>query len=298
MISKFAKNVLPVSIIDILKTVRARYQAAEKTRVERIFSAATTFPPYLDSASLKTLAKAYPHRISPEYDPRTLEQRGATRAAHLLSLAAAGNAKDFLELGCWDGMVSCALSRNAVNATAIDSRDTGFDPRAARQGVKLLTMDAMNLQFPDESFDFVFSYDAFEHFSSPEDVMNEAVRVLRKGGYIYLEFGPLYHSPFGQHIYRALSLPYCQCLFPKEVLAEYAADAKVEFTDMNEWPVSKFRGLWRKYSSTLQKISYHEQIDLNYLDLIRSNPSCFKSKSGDFDDFIVSNISVLFKKIA
>ena len=75
-------------------------------------------------------------------------------------------------------------------------------------------MDAANMQFEDETFDFVFSYDAFEHFASPENVLLEAIRVVRKRGYIYLEFGPLYYSPYGEHAYRSITVPYCQFLFP------------------------------------------------------------------------------------
>ena len=36
-------------------------------------------------------------------------------------------------------------------------------------------MDASNLKFEDESFDFVFSYDSFEHFENAEQVLNEAI---------------------------------------------------------------------------------------------------------------------------
>ena len=39
-------------------------------------------------------------------------------------------------------------------------------------------MDAAKLQFKDESFDFVFSYDTFEHFAKPELVLQEAMEKL------------------------------------------------------------------------------------------------------------------------
>jgi SAM-dependent methyltransferase len=47
-------------------------------------------------------------------------------------------------------------------------------------------MDARSLEFPDESFDFVFSLSSIEHFGKPAEIMRSAKemgRVLRPGGH-------------------------------------------------------------------------------------------------------------------
>ena len=136
-----------------------------------------------------------------------------------------------------------------------------------------LLMDAANLEFANESFDFVFSFDAFEHFKEPESVLKEAVRVLRKGGYIYLFFGPLYMSPMGLHAYRSITVPYCQFFFPKELLEEYAdtngLDA-INFSQINYWALEDYRNLWKKYSNILEIIRYHE-IPNVYVDAVEEN---------------------------
>jgi ubiquinone/menaquinone biosynthesis C-methylase UbiE len=196
-------------------------------------------------------------------------------------------------------MVSCFLSRRGKQATAIDKRQDGFDGRAFHEGVTLLQMDATGLQFNDETFDVVFSYDAFEHFDSPEGVLREAIRVTRNRGYIYLEFGPLYYSPYGQHAYRSITVPYCQFLFLRDVISDFLNRQRlspIDFSHVNGWSLAQYRELWGRYSSVLRRIKYHEIPELSHLHLIRSYPSCFRSTSEFFENFIISGIRVLFQK--
>jgi len=47
---------------------------------------------------------------------------------------------------------------------------------------KLLIMDAQKLQFPDEFFDFVFSFHALEHIADPRLALKEMNRVLKHQG--------------------------------------------------------------------------------------------------------------------
>src|SRR5438093_2947590 len=48
--------------------------------------------------------------------------------------------------------------------------------------VRLLQMDATRMDFPPGSFDFVYSYDVFEHFPDPAAVLAQIRSVLRPGG--------------------------------------------------------------------------------------------------------------------
>lgn len=299
-IKSLIKRVLPQSVVNTLRFLLLHLpRTLEKLRTQRIFVAATDAPSYLDISALETLQIKYPPPPEYGYDAHTIEHRGIERATQILRFPGAQKAHSFLELGCWDGMVSCCLCRKGKKATAIDNRDAGFDKRASREGVSLLQMDAADLRFEDESFDFVFSYDAFEHFVSPEDVLREAIRVVRKGGYIYLEFGPLYYSSFGEHAYRSITVPYCQFLFHKNLINDFATQKglnPIDFSHVNGWSLESYRELWSKYSHVLKRVRYHENLDLSHLSLISTYPSCFKSKSNYFENFIVASISVLFQK--
>ncbi|NMB55468.1 MAG: class I SAM-dependent methyltransferase [Leptolinea sp.] len=271
----------------------------EKKRTQRVFSLAMDTPSYLDINNLEDLLTQYPYPPKYGYDMKSVEARGKERASRILRLPGAGKAQSFLELACWDGMVSGFISQKGKISTAIDNRDTGFDKRAANMGVSLLQMDAAKLLFDDSSFDFVFSFDAFEHFASPESVIREAIRVVRKGGSIYLEFGPLYYSPYGEHAYNSIPVPYCQFLFQKDQINNFTIQKGLEAIDFNEkngWSLEDYRNLWEKYSSVIKCVRYHETLDLSHLYLINKYSSCFKSKTNYFDNLITSRISVLFQK--
>jgi len=299
-IRTFVKELVPRFIVRGVRNAQTTLRRTRLPDTRTVFSGAGTTPAYLGLSELETLQKKYSFLPEYGYDFRSLETRGMLRAKEVLRLTMASTATTFLELGCWDAMVSCCLQREGKQATAIDINDNGFSGQAEREGVRLLRMDAGHLQLPEGSFDCVFSYDAFEHFCDPEAVIQNALKVLKKQGHLFLSFGPLYWSPFGQHAYRTITVPYCQHLFPRSVLNEYAS-AKglepIEFGHVNGWSIIQYRNLWKKYASSLKSVRYSETLNLAHLDLIRTYPACFRSKTNYFDDVIVESITAVFEKV-
>lgn len=168
-----------------------------------------------------------------------------------------------------------------------------------KEGVTFSVMDAARLEFPDGSFDCVFSFNAFEHFSDPAAVLTQAVRVLRPGGFVLLGFGPLYQAPYGLHAYRSIPIPYCQFLFTRQDLQSYCEDKgleSIDFDDVNGWRVGQYRDLWASQERVLRPVVYNEGHDLSGLALIEQYPSCFRSKTDDFESLIVTDIEALFQK--
>jgi len=285
----------------ILKRLVKALTHLKISRARRIFEKAPENPEWLELPMLKTLQKKYPHPKEYGYEPKTMEVRGKSRAERILFLLSKieQNSTTFLELGCFDGMVSYALKLMWKNTTAIDINSDYFENVALDAGVEFRQMDAAHLRFEDESFDCVFSFNAFEHFKNPELVLREAIRVVRTGGCIYLDFGPLYMSPTGLHAYRSITVPYCQILFPMDALERFVKDnglRAIHKEELNGYLLENYREIWEKYSYILKKIFYEERVDISHLDLILKYPSCFKSKSKNFDNFIVSSIEVLFRK--
>lgn len=86
-----------------------------------------------------------------------------------------------LVVGCGSGLEAAILAeRLRAKVVGIDIEDR-FDERA-RQLADLQTGDAMNLDFADATFDFVFSYHALEHIENPLRALREMRRALRAGG--------------------------------------------------------------------------------------------------------------------
>jgi SAM-dependent methyltransferase len=100
-----------------------------------------------------------------------------------------GDGRAFLEVGCHWGRWCIAAARQGY-------RPTGIDPsleailaarRVARQlgaEVEYVVADGRRLPFADGSFDVVFSYSVFQHFSRDDAVaaFRELGRVLKPGG--------------------------------------------------------------------------------------------------------------------
>jgi ubiquinone/menaquinone biosynthesis C-methylase UbiE len=297
LIRRIVKKYFSKKLINIF---RNNLNIFKVKNTRKFFNNSDAIPGFLEKSDLERLQKKYPFPPEYGYDKNSLEARGIKRAKEIFKLQGAKRSHSFLEIGCWDGMVGCILCRNYKNVTAIDKLSEGLDERATNEGVKFHQMDAENLLFENETFDFVFSYDSFEHFSKPEKVLAEAIRVVKKGGYIFLSFGPLYYSPLGEHAYRSITVPYCQILFPKDMLNNFAEQTgleQIDFNHVNGWSFDDYEYLWTKYNKNLRVLKYDKFYNLEYLDLIKNYPSCFRDKSVTFNNFIVSSIDILFKKI-
>lgn len=302
-IKAFLKKIMTETVVHKLWII---YTRLKTLKAKRIFDSAQETPAWLEIDILEYLQQKYSYTPVDSYDHNSLEQRGSKRTKEMINLTSViGNKMNtFLELGCGDGMVSCGLKRLGKIVTAVDKSSKRFDKRAIREGVKFIEMDTCDLQFKDDTFDVVFSYYAFEHIAKPELAFKEAIRVVKKGGYIYFVFGGLYMSPFGLHAQRVITVPYCQLLFTKEVLNKFVIKnglGTINYSEINGWSLTDFRKLFNSHNpSSIQKIKYRESLDvshLEYVDLIMKYPTCFKSKTKYFDNFIFSGIEVLFKKL-
>lgn len=86
-----------------------------------------------------------------------------------------------LVVGCGSGVEAAALAQHfGIKVTGIDIVPD-FDPDAAvvadlRQG------DATRMEFPDASFDFVYSFHVLEHIPDYRAALREIRRVLKPGG--------------------------------------------------------------------------------------------------------------------
>ncbi len=113
-----------------------------------------------------------------------------------------------LEYGCGSGSHSLEIARLGGIVTGIDISEVGI--RQARekaeaagvQGADYLVMDAMNMDFPDGTFDMVIGEGILHHLDL-EQSYREICRVLKPGGRaIFME--PLGHNP-AIEIFRKLT---------------------------------------------------------------------------------------------
>jgi len=87
------------------------------------------------------------------------------------------------------------------------------------------TMDAQQLLFRDNLFDFIFSMNAFEHIPDPGQALQEMSRVLKPGGYVFLVFNPLYFSDSGHHLAGLIDIPWVHLLYERSDIKKLILEA-------------------------------------------------------------------------
>jgi SAM-dependent methyltransferase len=134
-----------------------------------------------------------------------------------------------LEVGCSDGLAcDLLLSEDPAALVGVDCMEAvGCNYRDPK--INYFNMDAANLQFKDGAFDVCYSLATLEHVPDPFAVMAEMKRVTRKGGYCIVQAGPLYHSPFGHHMFGFFDdYPWIHLRLSKDEIAKHAEENQIE----------------------------------------------------------------------
>ncbi len=231
---------------------------AEALRARRRWHEATATGP-LDAGLLPVFAERYPVRPSTyNYAPDDLLARGLERYAQLAPDLGAKSST--LEIGSADGMTAATLAQHGHEATAIDIDISRTDPRVRAAGVRVIEMDATRLDFPDASFDLVYSFNVFEHLPDPAATFGEITRVLKPGGAAVISFTGLRWSPHGAHLYKAIGVPYVTVLFDERDVTTYLRSKghAVSAPWVNDYSIEQFRTMFGAHAGSYSQWRYVE----------------------------------------
>jgi len=95
--------------------------------------------------------------------------------------------KDVLEIGVGNGSHAQLIAEHAKSFTGIDLTEYAVKSTAERMRVfglagTVLRMDAEQMQFPDNSFDSIWTWGVIHHSANTRKILEEMRRVLRPGG--------------------------------------------------------------------------------------------------------------------
>ena len=133
--------------------------------------------------------------------------------------------KDVLDMGCGAaGKSLYYVSLGARHVTGVDivehykadaekmAKELGFSDR-----FMFVLGSAYEMPFEYRCFDTVIMNDFMEHVDNPEAALREAMRLVRTGGRIYINFPPYYH-PTGAHLSDAINIPWVQLFYSDDAL--------------------------------------------------------------------------------
>ena len=128
--------------------------------------------------------------------PRMLDQEFRTRKARkivaVLREALAGrdlSGMRVLDVGASAGIITGELGRVFGEVVGIDIDESGIERgrhNLTGANQELLVGDAMNIAFPDESFDVAVLNHTYEHIPDASRAFDELWRVLRPDGVVYV----------------------------------------------------------------------------------------------------------------
>ncbi len=95
--------------------------------------------------------------------------------------------KNVLEIGCGSGAHSKLIAESGANLTSIDLTPKAVELTKSRLEIygysaNILQMDAENMAFPDNQFDFIWSWGVIHHSSNTTKIVSEIARVLKQDG--------------------------------------------------------------------------------------------------------------------
>ncbi|MBI2600878.1 class I SAM-dependent methyltransferase [Candidatus Daviesbacteria bacterium] len=110
-------------------------------------------------------------------------------------LLSSKDANTILDLGCGEGTRLNLLKGSGKRLVGIDISDKAIEmARLKYKGIEFVQGDLENLPFDEDEFDLVYSAFVLEHLVDPMKVLNQALKVLKKGGKIVL-LAPNYGAP-------------------------------------------------------------------------------------------------------
>lgn len=106
-------------------------------------------------------------------------------------------------------------ARQAIGINNAEALFTAAPVLHGGSGVELRRGDATALEFDDQSFDYIFSVATFEHIVGLPAALAEMFRVLKPGGLLYANFGPLWSGGKGHHLRVTLGEEQYQHFLPE-----------------------------------------------------------------------------------
>lgn len=124
--------------------------------------------------------------------------------------------------------------------------------------------DGMNLLYKDDFFDFIVTFNAFEHIPDPGKALDEMLRCTKPGGYLFIQFDPIWTADTGSHFFHRVPEPWAHLVYADN---EYFEKMKVNGASDEE--ISEYAtAMNRKRLAYYRALFHGDEIDRGF-DIVR-----------------------------
>lgn len=149
--------------------------------------------------------------------------------------------KKICDFACGGGGKSVYLAtKGALEVYGIDINENFIDQAsriAEEKGVSnkcfFEVQDCANTKLPSDYFDAVILNDTIEHLPNPYEALREANRIIKPGGYIFINFEAYYYF-FGHHLWDAIRIPWLHLFTTEKFRIKLYKEAVKSFPDALE----------------------------------------------------------------
>ncbi len=272
-----------------------------------------------DLEFIEFLHSQFPHFESEKDDLQNLLTDARTTFDEISALGVPLENARILDIGCGYGETLLASNEYGVGfALGIDYNPecrnvfeklkSNFEPSKVEH-TNYLSCDFLSSELESDSFDVVISIASFEHYDDPVAVLKACHCALRKGGYLFAQFDPLFLSPFGAHRFGTSGTPYIQNLFSDQTVFEFLAGKRADalihpskktqlsikdpYAEMNRWTVRQFDELFSQ-PDQWEVVSYRRRQIYKYYFMYL----LFRTELAKFaeEDLFTAGITILLRK--
>jgi SAM-dependent methyltransferase len=164
-----------------------------------------------------------------------------------------------LDFGCGVGneviQIAKAGARSVCGVDLGDSHLREARKRIEAAGVAGLCR-VMKLA-PDEKFDCIFSFDSFEHFEKPEEILALMYSLLNPGGRLFVSFGPTWFHPLGGHAFSPF--PWAHVLMSESALVRWrnlyfpGQSVTIDQSGLNRMTIRRFFAMCKQGKFEIEK---------------------------------------------
>ncbi|MBV8165602.1 MAG: class I SAM-dependent methyltransferase [Alphaproteobacteria bacterium] len=132
--------------------------------------------------------------------------------------------KDVAEVGAgWGYATDYYLTREPNRYYALDVAHTDAivaecSANPLRDRLQVVTITPGAIPLPDACVDVVISENTFEHAVEYPRTIAECHRILRPGGRLVAMWAPLFHSPYGAHLWHVIKFPWLHLMVEDDAL--------------------------------------------------------------------------------